>query len=875
MTPSDPPADAGGVEPEFSADGQLVDFLTGTHLQDAPEERVRQQYLRILHYQYAYPKTVLDRQVPIYRGRGQARDARGSPIFADIAVYEAAQACRERDQGAIRLVVETKAPDEESGHNQLVSYIFNTSANGAVWYNGQAKWFRRYSTPEQRLVPWPGIPRAGEAWDAVGRRRKTDLRPLVDVKATLERCHNKLHRRGSEGEDLTMDMVRLLMAKARDEEREGTEPLFYCTPEEYATDEGRAAASDRVEHLFEEVRDMNPTVFDTGERISVGNRQVVEVVVELQDYRLIGDDDAQWDVMGAAYEQYTAEILKREGGEFFTNRLVVRLLSQLVDPHPDHIVLDPAGGTGGFCTAAIRHARNIVRRSPMAESVKRRRMEQIKDRIFYIDVKHRLVKIAKAAMILTGNGHRGFVQGDSLAQFDRLPGEFLERCQPGSVDRVLTNPPFAGTVNGKIDSPAEMTPQFQLARRWIWHDENYVPSEDPVPGGVPPELLFIERCIQWLRPGGVLGIVVPKGVLENPDATLPARHLIFQNTFLRAVIALHKNTFQPYTGSRTALLVLQKKTADEMQAPDSNYPIFMALSRKIGQDSEGVPIYVRDEHGQPTDQIDHDVDDIYAAWQRHLDGRLQPSEYSFAVPRSALNERSLIISPQSFLPSLNEAIATVIRLGETDQFTVTPLGDLASRIYKGSRFKREDLETEAEIGTDIVRYYTPAALLQDRAESVKFLDLSRAEARRRTEIERHRLDRLELLVTRSGTIGRVMLTTADHKGHVGSDDLIHVEIEDSQLRLYVYQFLKGDLGQKQMKKNEYGTIQQHLEPAHLREVLVPVPTNRRQVSSVARRILRAVEAKETSLEEERRAADLLRKIIPASQQGDTQDSGHG
>jgi type I restriction enzyme M protein len=291
----------GGIEPEFADDGRLIDFLSRTLLVDLPEERVRQQYLRILHFQYGYAKDMLARQVPIQRGSSQARDETGSPIFADIVVYETAAAQRSRDQGSIRFVVEVKRPDEESGLNQLVSYIFNTSANGAVWYNGkQAKWYRRYQTPEQRMVAWPGIPRPGEAWDAVGRRSKDGLRALLDVRGTFERCHNKLFRRGSEGDDLTMDMVRILLAKARDEEREDSDPLFYCTPEEYGSEAGRQEVAARIEQLFEEIRDANPTVFDATEQIRVGNRQITEVVVELQDYRLLGDNDEQWDVMGAA-----------------------------------------------------------------------------------------------------------------------------------------------------------------------------------------------------------------------------------------------------------------------------------------------------------------------------------------------------------------------------------------------------------------------------------------------------------------------------------------------------------------------------------------------------------------------------------------------
>jgi hypothetical protein len=108
-----------------------------------------------------------------------------------------------------------------------------------------------------------------------------------------------------------MDMVRIILAKTRDEEKEGEWPQFYCTVEEYKTEEGRKEVEQRIHQLFNEVRDNNPLVFDEFEKISVGSIQIAEVVVELQDYRLVADEDkqSQWDLMGTAYEEYTSAYL--------------------------------------------------------------------------------------------------------------------------------------------------------------------------------------------------------------------------------------------------------------------------------------------------------------------------------------------------------------------------------------------------------------------------------------------------------------------------------------------------------------------------------------------------------------------------------------
>jgi hypothetical protein len=175
----------------LNEDGKIIDFLTEAALEPKPEEFVRQHYLRTLHYEFQYPKNVLAREVPIYYGRKEVVDKEGNPVRADIVVYSSAKACSERDQGKFELIVECKAPSEKDGYNQLVSYVFNTSANGAVWFNGRVKYYRRLSTPKNELIDWIGIPRKGEAWDSLGRRKKADLIRPKDIKGLLRLCHNK------------------------------------------------------------------------------------------------------------------------------------------------------------------------------------------------------------------------------------------------------------------------------------------------------------------------------------------------------------------------------------------------------------------------------------------------------------------------------------------------------------------------------------------------------------------------------------------------------------------------------------------------------------------------------------------------------------
>src|SRR3989337_2333022 len=113
------------LEPDFNENGQIVDYVNGEFLEDRPEERVRQRLERLLHLQYEYPKNRIAREVPVYYGGREVRDAEGKPARADIGIFRTVEAARRKDQGQIQIIAETKRPNREQGYAQLVSYIFN------------------------------------------------------------------------------------------------------------------------------------------------------------------------------------------------------------------------------------------------------------------------------------------------------------------------------------------------------------------------------------------------------------------------------------------------------------------------------------------------------------------------------------------------------------------------------------------------------------------------------------------------------------------------------------------------------------------------------------------------------------------------------
>ncbi len=193
-------------------------------------------------------------------------------------------------------------------------------------------------------------------------------------------------------------------------------------------------------------------------------------------------------------------------------------------------------------------------------------------------------------------------------------------------------------------------------------------------------------------------------------------------------------------------------------------------------------------------------------------------------------------------------------------FVVERLGDrIASKIWKGSRFKREDLEVDAP-NENTVEYLTPTSIFM-HGKGMKLLDLSRCTESRRREILHHQAKDGEILITRSGTLGRLTIVGRTLAGKILSDDLIRVWIENVQYRALVFAFLKSPAGQDQLLRNEYGTVQQHLEPSHVADVQLPLPEDAEKLNYIFSIVTTALEAREKYVETEPEADSELLNLL--------------
>ena len=284
---------------------------------------------------------------------------------------------------------------------------------------------------------------------------------------------------------------------------------------------------------------------------------------------------------------------------------------KMLDPSPGDRILDPACGTGGFIVVAFHYASEKLRRvartswkdlkAPTAAEEKElfKKIHEVGKNILGLDFNANLVKTAQMNMVMNNDGRGGLFCVSSLLKPVTWPKTVQQVIELGTMDIVMTNPPFGTKI--KIEDQ-DILDQYDLAHVWRKENGKWV-MDGNLRNAMPPEVLFIERCIQFLKPGkGKLGIVLPDGVLGNPDNEY-IRYWMMANCQVLASVDLPVETFLPRTGTQTSVLILRRKSEEEKLAESlsgetDNYQIFMAIAKNVGKDRRGKTVYVRDPEGR-------------------------------------------------------------------------------------------------------------------------------------------------------------------------------------------------------------------------------------------------------------------------------------
>jgi type I restriction enzyme M protein len=399
------------------------------------------------------------------------------------------------------------------------------------------------------------------------------------------------------GEDEFEEIFKLLVAKLWDER--GDKPTRFRL---WDTD------NETFVHMSELLREANrawPGVLSTPEPALTPEH--LAVCVDVFARHRISDNNLE--VLDNFFEFLVSKSAKGAKGQYFTPRYVVELCVRMLRPAVDETVLDPACGSSGF----LIHALNHVQRSGALRTDREVRKYCL-SKLWGFDLDARALRVGRALMVLAGNGSANLVRLNSLLRPEAV-GLFTKAEHGDSssltiedvcrsrlrrhkgFDVILTNPPFAGEVREK-----HLLDGYDFGRRR---------------GQVERDVLFLERCVQLLRPGGRMAIVLPHNKFAA-NAFAEERKWLFQNARVLAVVGLGRHTFLPHTHQKTSVLFVQKLES-AAQAKD-DYPIFFAISERDGKNSKGQPVLR--SNGSESDawgRIDHDFDQIVGAFDKFCD----------------------------------------------------------------------------------------------------------------------------------------------------------------------------------------------------------------------------------------------------------------
>ena len=612
-----------GVQPSavIVQQGKVLDFIDGiTQREETPEEYVRQEIAKSLVREYGYPKKDIAVEFTIRVGSRKPR--------ADLVVFVPDA---EHLQENSKSIVECKAPtvksnDRKEGVGQLHSYL-SVCPNAAygMWTNGLERFcYRRIEKGGQvTYEEIPDIPMFGQTDEEAERPKFDQLKPASSdaLLFAFRRCHNYIAgNQGLQKPEAFWELLKLIFCKIHDE-RNSPEVEFYAGSKERSGINGPLKVKGRIEKLFDTVKAEYPTIFPVNEAIALNPPVLAYIVSQFQMYSLLESDV---DVKGHAYEEIVGANLRGDRGEFFTPRNICNMAVAMLDPGEEQVILDPACGTGGFLIAAMNRIIEKIRKRELdrwgknverAEVTTRQRVIRFANKyIVGVDFNPNLVKASKMNMVMNNDGSGGLYQGNSLASPATWEEGLRGRNLMGRVDMLFTNPPFGSKI--PVDDPAILE-KFELGHAWAYDaTADRWRMTEAIQKSQPPEILFIERCVKFLKLGtGRLAIVLPDGILGSPGLGY-VREWILTNARVLASIDLHPDTFQPSVSVQTSVLVLQRKTNEEIALENAagtkhDYKVFMAVANHIGHDKRGNKTYVRDKGGNEiVEEIEETVKEI-------------------------------------------------------------------------------------------------------------------------------------------------------------------------------------------------------------------------------------------------------------------------
>ncbi len=559
-----------------------------------PEEAVRQLFLHKLINQYKYPTSRIDLETPIHFGREVKR--------ADIVVWD-------KDRPTVPyIIVEVKKPKLTDGKEQLKSYCNATGAPVGVWTNGsQISYYNRKDPNYFEYIS--NIPTVNQKLSDIINEQFTyqDLERTDKLQREKKSLKDLILEMEDEvlanaGVDVFEEVFKLIFAKLYDEleaARDKTAFLRFrnngCTDYEL---------KEKITDLFADAKKKWDGVFDDDSKIMLSPSHLAVCVSSLQDVKLF---NSNLDVVDDAFEYLMSKSSKGEKGQYFTPRYIIDMCVKMINPKENEFVIDTAAGSAGFTVHSIFYVWDAIRKNkglPQGENftTEQRSNEELRyvqDKVFAIDFDEKAVRVARTLNLIAGDGQTNVLHLNTLdyARWEETTKQEkwndtynqgfkkLKAIRPKgskdykdfSFDVLMANPPFAGDIKEN-----QIISRYELGKKANGKWQNKLGRD----------VLFIERNLDFLKPGGRMAIVLPQGRFNN-SSDKQIRDFIAERCRILAVVGLHGNTFKPHTGTKTSVLFVQKWD-DELCPKVDDYNIFFATMQESGKDNSGDKIYIKD-----------------------------------------------------------------------------------------------------------------------------------------------------------------------------------------------------------------------------------------------------------------------------------------
>lgn len=541
---------------------KIYSFIREKWLVLTPEEKVRQTFVCHLINHYGYQLDQMDEELKVsnsHRGQGKAR--------ADIVIWKSKED-KQSNRNAF-IVVECKAENvtiHKEDYYQGCNYARWAGAQFFITSNEKETSFFRVNnntipTDLDEIIDVPYAKDVNDEKKIAETLNQLKTFERDEFAKLLQKCHNIIRNNDKLSPEAAFDEIsKILFIKIRYERQNNlglkfSKEEFEKAEEFYETNikPGITNEADKVsymQYLFRLTKQefAKDKLFDENETIKIREYSFKQIVKELEKYNLSNTSD---DVKGIAFEKFLGTTFRGELGQFFTPRTLVDYIVGLLDPEEGEVICDPCCGSGGFLIKAFEYVREKIEKDirQQKEKVKQQfndddtiynnlanklndellinndkgRMYNVSHNCIYgTDANPRMARVSKMNMIMHGDGHGGVHHHDGLLNVN---GIFEER-----FDIILTNPPFGAQVKDDVKITSEDLQDQEDVKQYVakygkQYTDFILTDKDLGKainkrfkiGSKLTEVLFIERCLNLLKKGGRMGIVLPDGVLNGSN----------------------------------------------------------------------------------------------------------------------------------------------------------------------------------------------------------------------------------------------------------------------------------------------------------------------------------------------------------------------